>query len=143
MSGKEEAMSIVVEGLGELLAVDLYSLAPSAEARGRAFVRIGVPAGSVTLMHTSPKYEDWVTVLVAAEREDAYVTVGVDVDAPSPQPITLDARWGEDRETIRGPSDGQLTLVLDGLPRRLLKGMLERHGGPEYAPGFIAKDNGD
>jgi hypothetical protein len=135
-------VSIAIEGMKDLVSVDLYPLARTPADRGRASLKITIPEGTVYHLVEDRARHDWVWTDVGT-REDGCVAVDLEVVAKESYPLTMVVTWGQDQEVVRGPCEERFHLVLDGLPKRVWKGFsLEEPGGPERDPSFVPHEVG-
>jgi len=128
-------MSIVVEGVGELIVVDIFPLQLPEEEQGVCTVAFHLPADADFDLHADEGEDVYPQIVtVKADSEDACVGIDVDVSEPNAYPQTVYARWGPDEQVVRGPASSPVHMVLDGLAKRAWAGVaIDRPGGPEYA----------
>ena len=136
-------MSIVVEGLGELIVLDVFPLNLADEERGVCTVHIHLPADADWDLRADEGETAWPEIVkVSADSEDECLGIEVAVAPPHDWPLTVYARWGEDEEVVRGPASTPVQITLDGLPKRSWAGFFDGYGGPERVPGVVGRDNG-
>ena len=114
-------MSIAIEGLAELIAVDIYPLARSPKDRGRAMLRVTIPEGTVYHVVPDETRHDWVHTQVHTHA-DGTVDITLEVIAPESYPLTMVARWGPDQCVVRGPCEERFHVLLDGVSRSRWEG---------------------
>jgi hypothetical protein len=130
-------MSIVIEGLQDTLRVDLYPLAASEAARGRATLLVHLPKDTIFHVTPDPVRHGWVQTSVHADREDHCVAVSLAISSKETYPCTMVVKLGEDDEVIRFSAHDGAGCVLDGVPKHVWVGWdLEHPGGPEHVPGW-------